>query len=87
MCSNCSMSTCARTPLLRPLSFHYSDDKFGCDIHDEFLRPQARAGAGADILVLPVLERGKTFAAFIFLAGYGIRLPAARLLREAGCTR
>jgi alpha-glucosidase len=38
-------------PLMRPLAWHYPDDKFACEIDDQFL-------FGQDILVAPIVRRG-----------------------------
>ncbi len=41
------------TPVMRPLVYHYSDDKITHNLNDEYL-------AGESILVAPVVEQGKT---------------------------
>ncbi|HEY9717391.1 MAG TPA: TIM-barrel domain-containing protein, partial [Trichormus sp.] len=45
----------ARTgaPLIRPLSWHFPDDHFACEIDDQFL-------FGEDIMVAPILQKGRT---------------------------
>jgi len=40
-------------PLIRPLSWHYPDDHFACEVDDQFL-------FGEDILVAPILQKGRT---------------------------
>ncbi|HEY9677411.1 MAG TPA: TIM-barrel domain-containing protein [Drouetiella sp.] len=41
-------------PLMRPLSWHYPDDKFASEIDDQFL-------FGENLLVAPILERGRSW--------------------------
>lgn len=45
----------ARTgaPLMRPMAWHYPDDEFAVEIDDQFL-------FGEDILVAPIVQRGRT---------------------------
>jgi alpha-glucosidase len=49
-------------PLIRPLSWHYPDDHFACEIDDQFL-------FGEDILVAPILQKGRTTRSVYFPEG------------------
>ncbi|MBI4534379.1 MAG: DUF5110 domain-containing protein [Candidatus Melainabacteria bacterium] len=49
-------------PLMRPLSWHYPNDAIATEIEDEFL-------FGKDILVAPILQRGKTMRSVYFPPG------------------
>jgi alpha-glucosidase len=49
-------------PLMRPLSWHYPDDQFACEVDDQFL-------FGKDILVAPILRRGRTKKSVYFPKG------------------
>ena len=49
-------------PLMRPLSWHYAGDAFASQIDDQFL-------FGEDILVAPIVQRGRTMRSVYFPAG------------------
>lgn len=49
-------------PLIRPLSWHYPHDAFAAEIDDEFL-------FGKDILVAPILQRGRSMRTVYFPPG------------------
>jgi len=49
-------------PLMRPLIWHYPDDKFAAEVDDEFL-------FGEDILVAPIVQRGRTTRSVYLPAG------------------
>jgi alpha-glucosidase len=64
-------------PLMRPLAWHYPDDVIASEIDDQFM-------LGADILVAPILSRGKTQRAVYLPEGHwfkfqgGPALPGGR---------
>ena len=49
-------------PLMRPLAWHYPNDHFAAQVDDQFL-------FGSDILVAPILQRGKTHRMVYFPRG------------------
>ena len=56
-------------PLMRPLSWHYPNDEFASEVDDQFL-------FGEDVLVAPILDRGRKWRS--------VYLPAGRWYRFEG---
>lgn len=61
----------ARTgaPLMRPMCWHYPEDRFACEVDDQFL-------FGEDILVAPILQRGRTTRSVYLPAGKWHRIES-----------
>ncbi|HEY9773863.1 MAG TPA: TIM-barrel domain-containing protein [Planktothrix sp.] len=58
-------------PLIKPLCWHYPDDMIAAEIDDQFL-------FGEDILVAPILQRGKTMRSVYFPEGTWHSLDGAK---------
>lgn len=60
-------------PLLRPLSWHYPDDRFAAEIDDQFL-------FGEEILVAPIVQRGRTTRSVYLPEGKWHRFEGSEVL-------